>query len=102
MIPRFTMRQALSAPDLLGNALVTPNVSFRQLRTFRRTRSGQLSDNSGHSGPYSISSSAVSRNGSGIVSPNAFAVLRLMTSSNLVGCWTGRSLALAPLRIRST
>ena len=24
MIPRFTMRQALSAPDLLGNALVTP------------------------------------------------------------------------------
>ena len=24
MIPRFTMRQALSASDLLGNALVTP------------------------------------------------------------------------------
>ena len=24
MIPRLTMRQALSAPDLLGNALVTP------------------------------------------------------------------------------
>jgi hypothetical protein len=24
MIPRFTMRQALSEPDLLGNALVTP------------------------------------------------------------------------------
>jgi hypothetical protein len=24
MIPRFTMRQALSAPDLLGNAFVTP------------------------------------------------------------------------------
>ncbi len=29
----------------------------------------------------------------------AFAVLRLTTSSNLVGCWTGRSAGLAPLRI---
>jgi hypothetical protein len=27
----------------------------------------------------------------GIVSPNAFAVLRLITSSNLVGCSTGSS-----------
>jgi hypothetical protein len=26
MIPRFTMRQALSQPDLLGNALVTPSL----------------------------------------------------------------------------
>ena len=38
----------------------------------------------------------------GIVSPSAFAVLRLITSSNLVGCSTGRSAGLAPLRIRST
>jgi hypothetical protein len=38
----------------------------------------------------------------GMVSPNAFAVLRLITSSNLVGCWTGRSPGLAPLRILST
>ena len=30
MIPRFTMRQALSAPDLLGNALVTPTASHCQ------------------------------------------------------------------------
>src|SRR5262245_525674 len=51
---------------------------------------------------HSITSSAVCRNGSGTVRPSAFAVLRLMTSSYLVGCWTGRSLALAPLRIRST
>src|SRR5262249_790574 len=51
---------------------------------------------------HSITSSAVCRNGSGMVRPSAFAVLRLMTSSYLVGCWTGRSLALAPLRIRST
>jgi hypothetical protein len=38
----------------------------------------------------------------GIVKPSAFAVLRLMTSSNLVGCWTGRSAGFAPFRILST
>ena len=32
----------------------------------------------------------------------ALAVLRLMTSSNLVGCSMGRSPGLAPLRMRST
>src|SRR5688572_1559958 len=35
----------------------------------------------------------------GIVSPICFAVFRLITSSNLVGCPTGRSAGLAPLRI---
>ncbi len=35
----------------------------------------------------------------GIVRPSAFAVLRLMTSSNFVGCSTGRSAGLAPFRI---
>jgi hypothetical protein len=35
---------------------------------------------------YSIISSARSKNDSGIVSPSALAVLRLTTSSNLVGC----------------
>ena len=34
--------------------------------------------------------------------PSAFAVRRLMTSSNMEGCSTGRSLGLAPLRMRST
>src|SRR5262249_25977171 len=38
----------------------------------------------------------------GIVKPRAFAVLRLITSSNFVGCSTGRSAGLAPLRMRST
>ena len=40
---------------------------------------------------YSISSLARCRNDSGIVSPIALAVVRLMTRSNLVGCPTGRS-----------
>jgi hypothetical protein len=34
-----------------------------------------------------------------MVNPNAVAVLRLMTSSNFVGCSTGRSAGFAPLRI---
>src|SRR6266508_1416316 len=45
---------------------------------------------------HSITRSARSRSDGGIVRPRAFAVLRLMTSSNLVGCWTGRSEGLAP------
>src|SRR6516164_2222186 len=45
----------------------------------------------GHPPHHSITSSASRRNGSEIVSPSAFAVLRLTIRSNLVGCSTGRS-----------
>src|SRR4030095_10299541 len=38
----------------------------------------------------------------GIVRPICFAAFRLMISSNLVGCSTGRSAGLAPLSILST
>src|SRR5215510_6481070 len=48
---------------------------------------------------HSITSSAVASNIGGTSRPSALAVLRLMTSSNLVGCTTGRSAGLAPLRI---
>src|SRR5262249_41463307 len=51
---------------------------------------------------HSITSSARRRKDSGIVSPIALAVVRLMTRSNLVGCSTGRSAGLAPLKILST
>jgi len=51
---------------------------------------------------YCMSSSACRSIDGGIVSPRAFAVLRLITSSNLVGCSTGSSAGLAPLRILST
>jgi hypothetical protein len=39
---------------------------------------------------YSMTSSARARIVSGIVSPSTLAVVRLITSSNLVGCSTGR------------
>src|SRR5262249_14063314 len=51
---------------------------------------------------HSITSSASASNLSGTSSPSAFAVLRLMTSSNLVGCMIGSSAGLSPLRIRPT
>src|SRR6266404_3151707 len=46
--------------------------------------------------------SARSRSDCGIVSPSAFAVLALITSSNFVGCSMGRSPGFAPLSILST
>src|SRR5262249_44194499 len=52
--------------------------------------------------PHSITSSARTRIVGGISRPSALAVLRLTTSSNLVGTWTGNSLGLVPRRMRST
>jgi hypothetical protein len=51
---------------------------------------------------HSITSSARSRNESGIVRPSALAVVRLTTSSNLDGCSTGMSPGFVPRRILST
>ncbi len=51
---------------------------------------------------YSMIWSARSKSVCGIVRPSAFAVFMLMTSSNFVGCSTGRSAGLAPLRILAT
>jgi hypothetical protein len=51
---------------------------------------------------HSITSSARARIDCGTVRPSALAVLILMTSSNVVGRWTGRSAGLAPFRILPT
>src|SRR5262245_45548180 len=48
---------------------------------------------------HSMTSSARARLEGGTVRPSALAVLRLTTSSNRVGCSTGRSAGLSPLRI---
>src|SRR5262249_34695833 len=50
---------------------------------------------------YSITSSARASTEGGMVRPRALAVFRLITSSYLLGCSTGRSAGLAPLRILS-
>ena len=48
--------------------------------------------------PHSITLSARSRKDSGIVTLSALAVFRFTTSSNFVGCSTGRSVGLVPRR----
>src|SRR5262249_9554108 len=55
-----------------------------------------------HLRDHSITSSARASSVSGTVRPSAFAVFRLISSSNLTGAGTGSSLGLAPRRIRST
>jgi len=51
---------------------------------------------------HSITSSARASSVGGTSRPSAFAILRLITSSNLVGCSTGISAGFAPRRILST
>jgi hypothetical protein len=51
---------------------------------------------------YSITSSARASSVGGTSRPSALAILRLMTSTNLTGAWTGSSLGLAPFIILST
>src|SRR6266568_2152426 len=51
---------------------------------------------------HSITSSAAVCNFNGTERPSVFAVLRLRTNSNCVGCITGISAGLAPLRIWPT
>ena len=51
---------------------------------------------------YRITSSAWKSSVGGTVRSKAFAALRLMTSSNCMGCSIGRSPGLAPLHILST
>src|SRR4029077_8240933 len=51
--------------------------------------------------PHSINSSATESIPAGIASPRALAVLRLITSSYLLGVWTGRFPGLSPRRMRS-
>lgn len=61
-----------------------------------RTRTGRTSRR------QLITASARASSGCGIVSPSAFAVFRLIMSSNFVGCSTASSAGLAPFRILST
>src|SRR3974377_494372 len=79
-----------------------PNVSFRQqLRTYHRTSLGLQCANSRPEQvqqteqAYSITSSARSKKDSETFSLRALAVVISITSSNFVGCSTGRSAGLA-------
>src|SRR5262245_2684992 len=51
---------------------------------------------------HSITPSARASSVSSTVRPSALAFLKLITSSYLVGAWTGKSAGFSPLRMRST
>ena len=74
---------------------------LRRLLPARRERPNGRTTEQGHElAPlHSITSSARPSSESGTVRPSAFAVLRFMSSSILVDCWTGRSAGLSPLSI---
>src|SRR5262245_14931297 len=79
----------------------SPRALLRARRQRPRRRAADQRDDLA-TAAHSITSSARTRNDSGIVSPIAFAVLLFTISSNLVACSTGRSAGLAPFRILST
>jgi hypothetical protein len=94
-------------PPSLSGCEATCNVSFRQLRTCPALGLPPLCAITGReqmqqTASYSISSSASASSVDGTVRPSAFAVVRLMMRSNLVGCSTGRSAGFAPRRTLST
>src|SRR5262249_3694895 len=65
-----------------------------------RSRTGEQSDEL--ASLHSMTSSARASTVGGMSRPRALAVLRLITSSYLVGACTGRSAGFSPLRTRST
>src|SRR5262249_60379908 len=64
----------------------------------RRSRTAEQHDE--RTPLHSITSSARASSVEGIWTPSALAVLRLMISSTLVACCTGRSAGFSPLRTR--
>src|SRR5262249_55530059 len=86
-------------------AVEEPNHRHRRLLRARRERpSGRRAteQRDEYAPLHSITSSARASSVGGTSRPSAFAVLRLITSSNFVGCSTGSSAGLAPLKILST
>src|SRR5262245_48501611 len=93
-------------PVILTERVQEPDHRHRRLLRARRERprDRHAAEQRDELAPpdHSITWSARSRNDSGMVKPSAFAVVRLMTRSNLVGCSTGMSPGFAPRRILST
>ena len=82
---RFTLRSRYLQP--------APACPFGAMNRLKRRSKQRL---------YSITSSARASSMGEMVRPSALAVLRFSTSSNLVGCWMGRSAGFAPFRMAST
>src|SRR5262249_36581576 len=89
-------RRAAEKPDHRHGRLLRP----RRKRPRRRRAAAEQRD---EFAPFhSITSSARASTLGGISMPSVLAVLRLITSSYLVGACTGRSAGFSPLKMRST
>jgi len=95
--PVFPEKRTISQP--VG---MSQKCQYQKSPVYRSTRHHDRGGATPEAQNYSITSLALASNVGGICTPSAFAVLRLMTSSIIVGCSTGRSAGFAPLRILST
>ena len=82
--------------------LLAGNLSPGVFRLLQHNLPQAAVSNRSKAAPYSITSSARASSVGGTSRPSALAVLRLITSSYLVGACTGRSAGFSPLRMRST
>ena len=106
--PAFAFGQD-KAPDVKGKWIGKTHTISCEKRTWRKTWGGPTCPLCAKSGllrrgkryRYSITSSARAITVPGMVMPSSFAVARLMTSSNFVGCSIGNSPGFAPRRILS-
>ena len=89
--PALDPKRSLGLPRSFGRCCTTPAIAPDWLGASGVKRAAIHSE----SGGYSMTSSARARIDGGTVNPSAFAVFRLTTNSNIVGCWTGRSAGLA-------
>src|SRR5262249_11675655 len=97
---RFTEGRCRQAGQQNAKVSYLPN---RLLRARRERPRGRCSTEQGDelaTAAHSITSSARASRVAATSRPSALAVLRLITSSNFVGCSTGRSEGLAPFRRR--
>src|SRR5215471_11681837 len=85
-------------------AQLSPTIGLLRLSGERRggEETAGKSGNERASGNHWITSSARASSDGGIVRPRALAVLRLITSSKVVGCSMGRAAGFAPFRSLST
>ena len=79
-----------------------PNSAFNSRYQNRKVSQAKLVGGAAGRALYSMTSSAIASTPGGMVRLSDLVVLRLITSSNLLGSSTGRSEGLSPLRIRPT
>src|SRR3954468_13824326 len=77
---------------LMPFIVACPVISFLRRCAYTMKRGERATDQRDERAPFhSITSSAMASTPGGKLRPSAFAVLRLIRNSNLVGCSTGRS-----------